>query len=318
MTALDQTAQQISVGCDTARAQPPVRVGDVADTLERVTIDDRRHRDRDPLLARALTRTGLPATRPAFDPFVTVVVDRADVRLVAQQPVKGRGSPQRLAGRRRDPAVAQRQRDLANRQSPLDVRVEDPAHGLGLGLVDLDPRPPALGIDDAAVPVGGLPERDLAGAGAVQLAAAVAFGDLGFLVLGDHALHLDQQRRLRIVAGRRAFQEPDGDSETLELLEDQNLVGVGPCEAINAQAHHPVEHARLGGIAQTVKRRAIQPCAGVTIVDELFDHFVTISLRRRAQRLELRADRAALLLALGRHACIEPDPHSPTARNTSP
>src|SRR6266508_2617073 len=185
VTALDQSAQEIRVGCDAARVQPPVFVGDVVDTIERVTIDDRRHGDRDPLLARALTLAGHAPALVTLDPFVAVVVDGADVRLVAQQPVERGCSPLRLAARRRDPAVAQLKRDLANRQAPLDVRVEDVAHDLGLGLEDLDPRRPATGGDDAAVSVGGLPERDLAGASAVELAAAVALGDLGLLVLGD-------------------------------------------------------------------------------------------------------------------------------------
>ena len=104
----------------------------------------------------------------------------------------------------------------------------------------------------------------------------------------------------------------------LELLEDQHLVGVGAREAIDAQAQHPIEHARLGAIAQPIKRRAIKPRTRVPIVDELLDHLMPVSLGRRAQRLKLRADRAALVLALGRHARVEPDPHSPTARNASP
>src|ERR1700748_1045806 len=107
-------------------------MADLADTIKRVTVDNRRHGDRDPLLARALAQTRLAAASRALDPFVAVVVDRADVRLVAQYAVNRRRSPLRLAGRRRDPSVAQLKRDLANRQSPLDVRCEDLAHHLGL------------------------------------------------------------------------------------------------------------------------------------------------------------------------------------------
>jgi hypothetical protein len=135
--------------------------------------------------------------------------------------------------------------------------VEDLAHNLRLGLEDLDPRRLAVGARHAPVPIGDLPKRDLARAGAIQLAATVALGDLGPLVLGDHALHLDQQRGLRIVARRRALQKPDGDPEPLKLLEDQHLIGVGTCKAVNVQTQYPVKHARLGGIAQAIKRRAI-------------------------------------------------------------
>ena len=196
--------------------------------------------------------------------------------------------------------------------------MEDLAHHLGLGLVDLDPGSSSVGIDDAAVPVGALPERNLPGAGAVELAATVALGDLGLLVLGDHALHLDQQRRLRIVARRRALQELNGDAEALEFLEDQDLVSVGARETIDTQAQHADEHARLGGVTQAIKRRTIQPRARVPIVDELLDHLMPFGRRGGAQRLKLRADRAAFLLALGRDARVEPDLHSPTARNTAP
>ena len=147
--------------------------------------------------------------------------------------------------------------------------------------------------------VGALPERDLAGAGAVELAAAVALGDLRLLVLGDHALHLDQQRRLWIVARFRALEEVNGDPEALEFLEDQHLVGVGARESIDTQAQHAVQHARLGGVTQAIQRRTIEPRARVPIVDELLDHLMPVSLRRGPQRRYLRADRAALVLALG-------------------
>jgi len=196
--------------------------------------------------------------------------------------------------------------------------VEDRADDLGLGLVDLDPRSAGVGVDDAAVPVGALPERDLPGAGAIKLAATVTLGDLRLLVLRDHTLHLDQQRRLWIVARFRALEEVNGDPEALEFLEDQDLVGVGARESIDTQAQHAVQHARLGGVTQAIQRRAIQPRTRVAIVDELVDHLMPVGLGRRAQHLELRPDGAAFGLALCRDPRVEPDPHSPTARNTSP
>ena len=80
---------------------------------------------------------------------------------------------------------------------------EDAPHHGGFGLVDLQVRRPGRrAAGDPTVAVGGLPGGDLAGAGAEQLAAPVPFGDLGLLVLGDHALHLGEQRGLRVVGGR--------------------------------------------------------------------------------------------------------------------
>jgi len=205
-------------------------------------------------------------------------------------------------------------RDLADRLAPVDVGAEDLAHDLGLGLEHLDPCGAALVGHDTAVAEGHLPEADLAGAGAVELAAPVALGDLRALVFGDHALHLHEQRGLRILAERRAFEEPHLAPEPLKLLEDQHLVGVGAREPVGAQAQHAVEHAGLGGVAQAVERRAVEPRPRVAVVDELLDDLVPIGVRRGAQRLELRGDRAALVLALGRDARVEADVHCPTAR----
>jgi hypothetical protein len=205
--------------------------------------------------------------------------------------------------------------DLADRLAGVDVGMEDLAHDPGLGLEDLDPRGAAVVGHDAAMAVGHLPEEDLAGAGAVELAAAVALGDLGALVFGDHALHLDQQRGLRILTERGALEKAHRDAEALELLEDQHLVGVGAREAIGAQAEHAVQDAGLGGVAQAIEPGTVEPRARVAVIDELLDDLVAGRFGRGAQRFELRGDRAALLLALGRHARVEADPHRPTARN---
>ena len=147
--------------------------------------------------------------------------------------------------------------------------------------------------------VGHLPQRDLPDAGAVQLAAAVAIGDLRTLAFSDHALHLHQQRETRILAECRAFEEAHGDAEARKLLEDQHLAGVGAREPIGTQAEHTVQDPGLGGVAQAIERRAVKPRAGVAIVDELLDDFIPVGPCRCSQRLKLRADGAALLLALG-------------------
>jgi len=60
---------------------------------------------------------------------------------------------------------------------------------------------------------------DRAVAGGVLLAPAAALHDLGALVLGDHALDLQQQVLLGSVAGGVA-EEDDLDAATGELLQD--------------------------------------------------------------------------------------------------
>jgi hypothetical protein len=102
---------------------------------------------------------------------------------------------------------------------------------------------------NAAVAIGGLPGDDLAGAGPKQFAAPVSFGDLGFLVFGDHALDLGEQGGLRVVGGKpRRVGERHGDPEAVQLVEHQHLVGVGAGEPVRRQAPHPFHEPSLGGI----------------------------------------------------------------------
>jgi hypothetical protein len=177
-----------------------------------------------------------------------------------------------------DGAVLELVGDLTHRASAVDVEREDLAHDQRLGLVDLKVSEGAVAVgENPTVAVGHTPEDHRAGAGSVQLAAAGAFGDLRALVLADHALHLDQQRGLRIGAHRGPLEEHHLDGELLELLEDQHLVGVGAGQAIRAQAQHRVQRAGLRGVAQPVKRGAVKPRSGVAVIDELADHRVPVA-----------------------------------------
>jgi len=138
------------------------------------------------------------------------------------------------------------------------------------------------------------------------------------LVLGNHALHLHQQCRLWVGVEAGALEEAHPDSEALELFVDQHLVGVGAGEPVGAQAEHALEQARLGGVAQAIKRGAVKARARVAIVDELVDDLVPVRLRGGAQRLKLRSDRAALVLALAGDARVQANPHRATARKAAP
>jgi hypothetical protein len=126
------------------------------------------------------------------------------------------------------------------------------------------------------VAVRGLPGDDLAAAGAEQFAAPVALGDLGFLVFGDHALDLGEQHRLGIVGGQpRGVGERHHDAEAVQLVEHQDLVSVGAGEPIRRQAPHPFDEPGLGGIAERVQARPVQPGSGMPIVDILADQLIT-------------------------------------------
>jgi hypothetical protein len=90
VAALDQPVQQPVAGLGATRVPLGVLVNDVLGALEGVLVDNRRHRDEDPFLARAfaVARLGAPraaAHRGTVDRLAAVVVDPADIGLVAQQ-----------------------------------------------------------------------------------------------------------------------------------------------------------------------------------------------------------------------------------------
>jgi hypothetical protein len=92
---------------------------------------------------------------------------------------------------------------------------------------------------------------------------------------------------LRVLAVRWPLEEPHTDIEPRQFLDDQHLVGVDAREPVGGQAEHRVDHAGLGRVSQTVQRRAIQPCAGVAVVDELFDHLEPVDLGGSPEGLKL-------------------------------
>ena len=86
--------------------------------------------------------------------------------------------------------LRQPQRDLADTQAIVDMPGEDLADDLGLGLRDLEVGGHPIAARHTPVPIGDLPEDDLALAGSKELPAPVALRDLHPLVLRDRALNL--------------------------------------------------------------------------------------------------------------------------------
>jgi hypothetical protein len=108
-------------------------------------------------------------------------------------------------------------------------------------------------------------------------------GDLRSLVLGDHALHLDEQPRLRVVVKLRALKEAHRDVEALELLEHEHLVGVAAGEAVGAEADNLLDQAGGGRVTEAIERRPVEPRTRVALIDELADHLIAAGLRRPAE-----------------------------------
>ena len=77
-----------------------------------------------------------------------------------------------------------------------------------------------------AVPIAPIcPGDQFTAAGLLQASPARALEDLGTLLLGDHALHLDQQFALRAVA-KRILQKDHLRVELGELLDQEPLMGI--------------------------------------------------------------------------------------------
>ena len=129
------------------------------------------------------------------------------------------------------------------------------------------------------------------------LAAPVAFHQLGLLVLGEHALELDQQLVLRAVAAR-PLHELHPDTAAGELLDQQRLVGELAGQPVRRVDEHDVQAALGGQVPQRLQRRAGQRRAGVPLVgeDPLFRDVKPARRGVLAERGQLGADRLVLRL----------------------
>jgi hypothetical protein len=152
---------------------------------------------------------------------------------VAQHGVDHGPAPVRLTGRAWNPAVAQAPANLGQRQSLVPDPSEDLAHDPRRRLVDLVACGSSTGLARDVAVAEGRPRQDTdsTGLGAMALAAPTALQHFGPLVLGEHALQLQQQA----VLGRgpdRAIEEDDLGAGLGELLDQQNLMRVAAGEAI--------------------------------------------------------------------------------------
>ena len=163
---------------------------------------------------------------------------------------------------------------------------------------DLVAGPAVSGLADVAVAErGSAQDVDRSAAGAVGLAAPVALDQLGFLVLGEHALELDQQLVLGAVTAR-ALDELDPHPGPGEFLQQQRLVGELAGQPVRRIHQHHV-HAPLGHqVTQRLQGRAHQRGARMTLVfEDPLRRDVKPGLRGvLAQRRGLRPDRLVFLL----------------------
>ncbi len=109
---------------------------------------------------------------------------------------------------------------------------------------------------------------DLPGMRGVPLPAAAPLQDLGPLVFGGHALHLQQQL---IFGGLLQFpvQKDHRHSRPLEFLEQQDLISVFARQAIGGMDVELIDAPRGRQIPQPLQRGAHQGSAAIPFVPEL-------------------------------------------------
>jgi hypothetical protein len=317
-----EALQQVPLAARALTAAAPVLRELLLNGREQDGIDDGGHRDADPL-GRVDGVAGGAVPRLA-----AAAADRPQPRSERPRP--------RLAERR--PAGVGRVLEHAPHGAPLP---SDPgaraAAGLPQAAADLADADPVaaeplehlpdhrrLVLDDlvagdtAAMPLVGVAvavgrrrqHADRAAACGVALAAAAPLEDLGALVLGHHALDLQEQVVLRRHPDR-AVEEHDLGAAAAELVEQQHLVRVAARQAIGRVDVHPVDGAGGDEVAQPLEPRAEERGAAVALVDEAAGGLEAGAVLRQArlQGRELARDGAALHLLVGRDASVDGDAH---------
>jgi hypothetical protein len=101
----------------------------------------------------------------------------------------------------------------------------------------------------------------------VELATAVALQELGSLVLGNHALNLEEQPVLR-VAAEWAVEKNDFQTAPLKFINKQSLICISSLQSIRRVDVETVHTTGRRLIAQFLHRGSDQRRAGVTVIDE--------------------------------------------------
>ena len=166
-----------------------------------------------------------------------------------------RSIPPRLAARARNLLVFQPPAHLSERYSVPADPLEDLSHDLGVFEHDLVKGfAPGVPFRHIPVSIGGAAEHaDESPACRVAFSATASLKDLRPFVLGDHALHLQEQVFFRTVADG-PIQKDQFDATPPQLLDKQNLVGVLPGQAIRRMHVQAVKGARIGRVAQSFQR----------------------------------------------------------------
>ena len=248
MLALEQALQQIQGAPARLPGMPLILPQLLAHRCEHLRLHERWDRDRDPVLWWDITDGHRPAwlhgatalgTQPRPQGLLACLAKRRSTCIgwVLQNAPHHTPIPDGLAGAGHLACLGEPPTDLANRQAVASDPGKDLADHTGLvrdQLIAGLATPLILG--DIAVPVGRAAQHihrpDMRG---MPLPASVPFDNLGAFILGNHALHLQEQVIFRTVA-QRVVQEDDLHPGTAELIHQQDLVGIFPGQALQRRA----------------------------------------------------------------------------------
>jgi hypothetical protein len=303
--ALQEPFEEIdSLVLEAAPGEAPVLLDAPLDELEERLLDERRYRDLDPFSPGAWGRSGdLPVGARALR---TVVVGSSDVPFAPKDAQHRAGRPSLLPG----PCLPRRAVDVAHdavqARAFLGVPPKDLTDHGGLLLVDSDLAVASVSLGGSLVPVGELARGQLSHPGTVQAASARTLHDLGPFVLRDGALDLEEE----LVVGRvgdGSLTEVDVNARALQLLDEQDLVGVLSGKPVGAEHHHDIEPPFPGVVPQLIQGWAIEMAATVALVGvgESRRGMEALVLSISSNGGELALDRPLLLLHLGGDARVE-------------
>src|SRR4051812_20667991 len=276
----EQALQKVALATRALPVAAPVLLELLPDGLEQPAIDQRRDRHAEPFGRRhaidPVGPAGLLAAaphrpqpdRPRPDPGLAEG-GRPGVGGILEDAPHRRAIPGALAAAGQVALPLQTPADLADADAVTADPAEDQANDPGLLLIDPVARAPAtVPLADVAVAVRRpRQDADRALTRRVALAAPAAFEDLGPLVLGHHALDLEQQVVLRREADR-PVEEDDLDPGAAELVDQEDLVGVAARQPVGRVDVDAIERARGGRVAQALEGRADERGPAVALVEE--------------------------------------------------
>jgi hypothetical protein len=266
MPAHNQTPQEPLIRLTPSWAEVRVITSDALCSVKQVLADNGWYWDLDPFLWRS---EGRPSTLPTTgwrQGLVAVVNQATLVRGIFQHFAEAGDRPHRLAGRAGDAILIQTSADTPHRVAAGHKVIENALHHHCFCRIDLQVAGAGRTSGDAPVTIRHQAMDNLTSTSPEKPSAAVAFGYFGALILGDHTLHLNQQRCFRIIVKRGSIHIVDLDAMPGQLIGDQDLIRVAARQTVRRQAPDVLDQASFGSIAESVQTRPVKTRSRVAIV----------------------------------------------------